>query len=73
MILLSLMALTVRTTADSEHKTETMVPAGKEFREIRAAIQNKVLDEGVTSVVVAVARDGQIIWEEAFGDSKETT
>jgi CubicO group peptidase (beta-lactamase class C family) len=36
------------------------------FRDVRAAI-NQMVEGGVPSVIVAVAKDGEIIWEEGFG------
>ncbi len=37
------------------------------FDRVRATIQQQMRDRRVPSVAVAVARDGKIIWEEAFG------
>jgi CubicO group peptidase (beta-lactamase class C family) len=34
---------------------------------VRTRIEEMVLEEGVPSVVVAVARDGVVLWEEGFG------
>ncbi len=41
-------------------------PQPERFREVRAAIRQMV-EGGVPSVTVAVAKDGEIIWEEGFG------
>lgn len=38
-----------------------------QFGPVRAFIQKQMLERQVPSVAVAVARDGKIIWEEAFG------
>ncbi len=38
-----------------------------QFSPVRAFIQKQMLERQVPSVAVAVARDGKIIWEEAFG------
>ncbi len=38
-----------------------------QFGQVRAFIQKQMLERQVPSVAVAVARDGKIIWEEAFG------
>lgn len=37
------------------------------FSQVRAFIQRRITELQVPSIAVAVARDGQIIWEEAFG------
>lgn len=38
-----------------------------QFASVRALIHKQMLERQVPSVAVAVARDGKIIWEEAFG------
>ena len=38
-----------------------------QFERVRAAIREQMQKRSVPSVSVAVARDGKIIWEEAFG------
>jgi CubicO group peptidase (beta-lactamase class C family) len=38
-----------------------------QFGQMRAFIQKQMLERQAPSVAVAVARDGKIIWEEAFG------
>lgn len=40
--------------------------AAEQFREVRAAI-HQMIEGGVPSVTVAVAKDGEVIWEEGFG------
>ncbi len=37
------------------------------FDEVRSRIQNALLEYGVPSISVAVAKSGKIIWEESFG------
>jgi CubicO group peptidase (beta-lactamase class C family) len=38
-----------------------------QFDGVRSHIQRILVDEGIPSIAVAVARDGEIIWEEGFG------
>lgn len=42
-------------------------PVDGQFESVRAFIRKQMIDRNVPSVAVAVARDGKIIWEEAFG------
>ncbi len=42
-------------------------PRPEEFQPIRDLIQKKLVETGVPSLAVGVAREGKIIWEEAFG------
>ncbi|MBW3628073.1 MAG: beta-lactamase family protein [Gemmatimonadetes bacterium] len=42
-------------------------PNGDRFDGVRALINRLIVEEGVPSVAVAVAKDGEILWEEAFG------
>ena len=42
-------------------------PAAHSFDGVRALIQRQMTERQVPSVAVAVARDGRIVWEEAFG------
>ncbi|MPZ19957.1 MAG: serine hydrolase [Luteitalea sp.] len=42
-------------------------PPATNFVEIETKIERVVADEGVPSMAVAVARDGRILWEAAFG------
>ncbi|MFB3789614.1 MAG: serine hydrolase domain-containing protein [bacterium] len=42
-------------------------PVPVEFQPIRELIQKRLVETGTPSLAVAVARDGQIVWEEAFG------
>ncbi|MGH9162745.1 MAG: serine hydrolase domain-containing protein [Vicinamibacteraceae bacterium] len=48
-------------------------PAATDFGEIKAEVQRIVADEGVPSMAVAVARDGRILWEAAFGPANKKT
>ncbi len=43
------------------------VPAHAQFESVRASIQRKLVEDGVPSLAVAVARNGKIVWEEGFG------
>ncbi len=45
---------------------QTRPQPNERFHEVRAAI-NQMVEGGVPSVTVAVAKDGEIIWEEGFG------
>jgi len=38
-----------------------------ELREVRTSIPNKLVEEVAPSLAVAVAKDGEIIWEQGFG------
>jgi CubicO group peptidase (beta-lactamase class C family) len=40
---------------------------GLRFSEIRETIRSRLVEDCLPSVAVAVARDGEILWEEAFG------
>ena len=42
-------------------------PVNGQFESVRAFIRKQMIDRNVPSVAVAVALDGKIIWEEAFG------
>src|SRR5262245_37824879 len=42
-------------------------PAADAFDPVRDLIRRKLHERAAPSVVVAVARDGRLIWEEAFG------
>ncbi len=42
-------------------------PGDKRFVEIRKKIINMVSDEEIPSMAVSVAKEGRILWEEAFG------
>jgi len=42
-------------------------PVAAQFGEVRANIERRLVEQDVPSLVVAVARDGEIIWEEGFG------
>lgn len=42
-------------------------PVAAQFDATRDHIRRILVDEGIPSIAVAVARDGEVIWEEAFG------
>ncbi len=42
-------------------------PAEAQFEQISANIERKLAERGLPSIAVAVAKDGQIIWEAGFG------
>jgi CubicO group peptidase (beta-lactamase class C family) len=46
---------------------ETVVPAADRFGEARASVRRLIEASNLPSAVVAVAKDGEIVWEEAFG------
>lgn len=48
-------------------------PAATDFADVLAKIERVVADEGVPSIAVAVARDGRIVWEAAFGLANKET
>ncbi|MGE0606759.1 MAG: serine hydrolase domain-containing protein [Pirellulales bacterium] len=48
-------------------KGESLVSADDLFDDLRTRIPTILVDEQVPSVAVAVARDGQIVWEQGFG------
>lgn len=41
--------------------------AEEQFSDVKSRIRREMLESGIPSVAVAVARDGEIVWEEAFG------
>ncbi|MPY88070.1 MAG: serine hydrolase [Luteitalea sp.] len=48
-------------------------PLATQFEEIEAKIERVIADEGVPSMAVAVAREGRILWEAAFGLANKET
>jgi CubicO group peptidase (beta-lactamase class C family) len=60
-LLFSLIFVTSAQTTNVNHGTDG------QFNSVRAFIRKQMSDRSVPSVSVAVARDGKIIWEEAFG------
>ena len=54
-------------TASSAQTTNGTHAGDDQFQVIRAFIRKQMNERNVPSVAVAVARDGRIIWEEAFG------
>jgi CubicO group peptidase (beta-lactamase class C family) len=52
------------TTASARQKNS---PAAGSFDSVREFIKQQLTERRLPSIAVAVARDGQIIWEEAFG------
>jgi CubicO group peptidase (beta-lactamase class C family) len=65
-LLLLVSMIPLLTTACAEDST---VVFDARFSEVRALIIEQVNEEKVPSIAVAVAEDGRIIWEEAFGFS----
>ena len=43
------------------------IGAGQQFDKIARAIRQLIHDQQLPSLVVAVAKDGRIVWEEGFG------
>jgi CubicO group peptidase (beta-lactamase class C family) len=76
-LLLSAIAATVPGQQKADSRTARQVgatarsvppdSADDSFGGVRAFIQRQLIERNVPSVAVAVARDGRIIWEEAFG------
>jgi CubicO group peptidase (beta-lactamase class C family) len=52
------------TTASARQKNG---PAADSFDSVREFIKRQLAERPIPSIAVAVARDGQILWEEAFG------
>jgi CubicO group peptidase (beta-lactamase class C family) len=42
-------------------------PAGAQFDEVRERIERELVEQDVPSLAVAVAKNGEIVWEEGFG------
>jgi CubicO group peptidase (beta-lactamase class C family) len=42
-------------------------PAGAQFEEVRERIERELVEQDVPSLALAVAKDGEIIWQEGFG------
>ena len=47
------------------HSESSYTP--EEFKDVRALIQNHIDHKGVVSITIAVAKDGEILWEQGFG------
>jgi CubicO group peptidase (beta-lactamase class C family) len=61
-------------SAAIESKADSHVPGQRdnlsvpeEFRDVQALIQNLIDEKGAVSIVVAVAKDGETVWEQGFG------
>ncbi len=61
LMLLSLFLVTPAQTSNGNH------PSDDPFSGVRTYIRKQMIERQVPSVAVAVARDGKILWEEAFG------
>ena len=57
--------MTLPAAAQKPHPDSPVVPYG--FSSVRAYIQKTIADKQLPSVSVAVAKNGKIIWEQAFG------
>jgi CubicO group peptidase (beta-lactamase class C family) len=51
----------------SDPPSEASVPAAAVLARVRVAAQHAVAAAGVPSVSIAVALEGRVLWEEAFG------
>ncbi len=60
-LLFSLIVVSRAQTANGNHAVDDR------FNGVRAFIRKQMFERNIPSVAVAVARDGKIIWEEAFG------
>ncbi|MHC4695920.1 MAG: serine hydrolase domain-containing protein [Planctomycetota bacterium] len=56
-----------RTDRELHTSGESQTCYDKRFDEVRASVMKSVADGFLPSVAIAVAKDGKIIWEEAFG------
>src|SRR5438105_870229 len=59
-----LLALLVAAPSASRPADEPQQP---DFSALRESIRTRLTQQGVPSLAVAVARNGQILWEEGFG------
>ena len=64
LILLLAISLSLSVSVRSQTKPST---SPKDFSEVRKLIQKQMEAKSIPSISVAVARKGNIIWEEAFG------
>ncbi len=62
-----ILQLTTLLLTVSSAQSEQITAPGDQFAELRAEIMASVENGEVPSLAVAVARDGQVIWSEAFG------
>ena len=67
MLLLSLAAEMGLAQGGNRRRTQATTTAAVPFARARARIQRALVEEGVPSMAIAVARGGQIVWEEGFG------
>ena len=65
-IALAFVIFTAIITAASAHQ-KSSPPAVGSFDSVREFIMQQLTERNIPSIAVAVARDRQIIWEEAFG------
>jgi CubicO group peptidase (beta-lactamase class C family) len=52
--------------ADDKARSADQAPQ-PDFAAVRSLIQSRLVEQSIPSLAVAVARDGQLIWEEGFG------
>jgi len=67
LILLCFSALLISASATAQRTDSTPPVHDYDFSSVRAYIQKTAADKQLPSVSVAVAKNGKIIWEEAFG------
>ncbi len=56
-----------KAAGDAVERSKANHPPDDPFDRVRAFINKQMVERQVPSVAVAVARDGKIVWEEAFG------
>jgi CubicO group peptidase (beta-lactamase class C family) len=63
---MSLVAL-IAVTFVAPVSLDAQVPAPRSMADLRRSLVEKLNADSIPSLALAVARDGQIVWEEAFG------
>ena len=63
-----LLLLCICTLSDAQDGNSSNAVAERpDFTAVRTFIQKKIVEQGIPSIAVAVAQDGRILWEDAFG------
>jgi CubicO group peptidase (beta-lactamase class C family) len=50
-----------------DRNSSDAVPQSPDFTAVRTFIQQKMVEQGIPSIAVAVAQDGKILWQDGFG------
>ena len=66
-IVLLFLILFLGTDETVTENTSSPLPDKDKFENVRSEILKYIKEKGISSIAVAVAKDGKIIWEEGFG------